>query len=220
VIHIPLQILIPFLTLLEKRFYSFLPINVGQLASFKHDGTAEENRIFDTYQNQMKTIDQMLSNIIEQEKQEVFVNKLANECRVFCQYLLNQEPNSYVREKYLDAHKTEQVERGLEPTFFDHLLIKIAVMNTTCTKLVDAYTRWVYKQSLFKRKLVLLLAILENCSPYYSSFERADVSRRYIAFLRILQKSFGFTVASIVSALFLVPIHIVSVVLTRIRGAI
>jgi len=59
-VHIPLGLLIPILSFLEKIFYSYMPINIGQLSSFRYDGTIEENRIFHKHLSQMKNIDTML----------------------------------------------------------------------------------------------------------------------------------------------------------------
>jgi NADH dehydrogenase len=60
-VHIPLAFLIPLLTLLETLLYSLMPVTVGQLSSFRYNGTIEKNRLFEERVSHLKTIDEMLA---------------------------------------------------------------------------------------------------------------------------------------------------------------
>ncbi len=62
VAHLPLGLVIPVLTVLEKLIYAALPITVGQLSSFRYDGTIETNSLFEERAAQLKTIDQMIAD--------------------------------------------------------------------------------------------------------------------------------------------------------------
>jgi len=66
-IHLPLTPLLFCLSILQKPFYSFLPITVGQLSSFKHDGTIESNHIFEQHKPNMKGIDEILRAALQDE---------------------------------------------------------------------------------------------------------------------------------------------------------
>lgn len=57
VIHLPLKLIIPILSLLERFVYGVLPVTVGQLAAFKNDGTIIENRILKNFFPRMKNVD-------------------------------------------------------------------------------------------------------------------------------------------------------------------
>lgn len=61
-VHLSLGLLIPVLTLLEKLFYSLLPLTVGQLSSFRYAGTIEKNRLFEERLPYLKTTDEMLGS--------------------------------------------------------------------------------------------------------------------------------------------------------------
>lgn len=63
-IHIPLRLFIPFLSFLEKFFYSYMPLTVGQLSSFRNDGTIEKNKIFLKHFPQLKNVNKMLRLVI------------------------------------------------------------------------------------------------------------------------------------------------------------
>ena len=63
-IHFPLRFLIPLLSFLEKYVVSSLPVTVGQLSSFRFDGTIEENTLFRQHLPGMKNIDKMLEMVL------------------------------------------------------------------------------------------------------------------------------------------------------------
>jgi nucleoside-diphosphate-sugar epimerase len=67
VVHIPLKYLVPLVAYLEKRFYSVLPFTSGQLSSFRFDGTAESNEVFQVHRQKMKKIDEMIRRIMTGE---------------------------------------------------------------------------------------------------------------------------------------------------------
>ncbi len=60
-VHIPFALVVPLLTLLEIPFSSLLPVTVGQLASFRCDGTIQRSRLFAERVADLRTIDEMLA---------------------------------------------------------------------------------------------------------------------------------------------------------------
>ncbi len=60
-LHIPLALLLSMLGLLEKLFFPLMPFTVGQLSSFRYNGTIEKNRLFEERFSHLKTIDEMLA---------------------------------------------------------------------------------------------------------------------------------------------------------------
>ena len=87
-------------------------------------------------------------------------NALDHECSVFSRYLIGQPPSVYVLNKYRDAHAKLPSLRDEETEPFDALLIWLACRNPFLTKLVDSYSRVLFKRSRVRTKLVVLLAIL------------------------------------------------------------
>ena len=61
VLRIPLAPILPVLAILERVAYSALPLTVGQLSSFRYDGTIETNHLFQEKLAGLKTVDQMLA---------------------------------------------------------------------------------------------------------------------------------------------------------------
>lgn len=60
-LHIPLALLLPALTLLEIVAYPLLPVTVGQLATFRFDGAARPNPLWNARRSQLQSLDAMLA---------------------------------------------------------------------------------------------------------------------------------------------------------------
>lgn len=63
VMHLPFSIVSRILRGLEKVFYRFLPVTLGQLSSFRYDGTIHENLLFEERRAELKTPSQMLDQL-------------------------------------------------------------------------------------------------------------------------------------------------------------
>lgn len=59
-VHLPLGAVIPVLTLLESVAYRFLPVTVGQLSTFRWDGTAKPNAVFERHRATMTRARRMI----------------------------------------------------------------------------------------------------------------------------------------------------------------
>ena len=125
---------------------------------------------------------------------------LTDECAALCLYLVGHAPSVYIVTKYCEAHDKSSAEENMPCDRFDRFVLAFARMNTICTKLADIYTRWFYKRSVLRRKLLLLLAILE-CSPStYSYFEAGETYSRAHFWISMLAKGIGFSLYFTVSA--------------------
>ena len=66
--YIPLAPLVGILSIIETFHHSLLPINTGQLSVFMNDSTIDANDVFYRHRHQMKSIDDMLSLVIQHDK--------------------------------------------------------------------------------------------------------------------------------------------------------
>ena len=140
-----------------------------------------------------------------------FIAILSRECDVFCRYLLKQEPNDYIRKKYQKAHQAEGSTLKAFDDAFDVKLLKIATLHHFATRIVDTYTVIFFKHSIVRKKLILLLAILESCGStchYLDSFNQLPKS---ILFIRIMKYVMAFSIVILVSMIVLCPIHIITI---------
>ena len=93
------------------------------------------------------------------------VNNIDVECRVFSRYLSGRLPDEYISRKYAEAFSPgRQLTRGVE-SGFENLLLRIAVLHPVCTRAADVYSRFFCSDSVARKRLVMLLAILETWAP-------------------------------------------------------
>jgi hypothetical protein len=87
---------------------------------------------------------------------------LLRECRVFCRHLSGEAPEPIVIQKYLQAHACGVVEPRRGTPALDRWLVRIARTGTLAARWADAYAALFSRRGLLRRKLILLLAILET----------------------------------------------------------
>jgi len=101
---------------------------------------------------------------------------LERECDVFCRHLTGAPAGEYVRAKYLAAHALGVV--GEPADGFDAALARWAAAGPTRARWIDGYAVFFARTGLLRRKLVLLLAILESAAPSDRLVDRIDAGSR------------------------------------------
>lgn len=99
------------------------------------------------------------------------VRRLERECDVFTRYLTGRSAAAYVGGKYLDAFTGAQQSRLAACGRFDRLLLALARSHPLLTRVADIYSRFFSSGSVVRRRLVMLLALLES---HAASIERLD----------------------------------------------
>ena len=135
---------------------------------------------------------------------------LSRECAVFCRYLIGKRPNEYILRKYEDGHRVGRMARVAGSDPFDAFLIRMARMSPLTAKLVDGYTRVFYKSSSVRKKLVLLLAILESCSPTHHYLDSVESNPKPLLILRLLQRILLFPLVLVLGTIIIVPVHVMA----------
>lgn len=172
VLRLPMGLTVFGLSILERVVYGFLPLTVGQLASFRNDGIAQSNSLAKKLSPMMKGLDEIIKDSLRQDQPPDIPKPLARECRVFCRYLVKQKPTHYVLEKYEQLHK----KLDMEPAdFHDSLLLKLASRTPLLTRSADAYSRFFRSNSLVRKKLAYLMAVLDVSPPYFRYYDSAGV---------------------------------------------
>jgi hypothetical protein len=88
---------------------------------------------------------------------------LERECSTFVRYLTGSRPSPYVVTKYLQAH---EVLPAMEDIGFGDTLVRIASRSSAWTLLADSFARLFVPRGSLRKKLVLLIAILEVSPPF------------------------------------------------------
>ncbi|MFT5465587.1 MAG: nucleoside-diphosphate-sugar epimerase [Verrucomicrobiales bacterium] len=159
ILHAPFPLVLPMLRFAEKVAYRFLPLTVGQLSSFRFSSVPESNTFQLRRSRSMMGVKEMIAATSAAKSSAE--NNPGTECDVFCRYLIGERPTAYVVEKYRAGIESE-VFKQAENSAFDEKLIQLAAKRPLLTGFADAYCRFFRPNSIVRRKLVLLLAILES----------------------------------------------------------
>ncbi|WHZ24622.1 MAG: hypothetical protein OJF47_003734 [Nitrospira sp.] len=133
---------------------------------------------------------------------------LNRECELFSEYLIDLRPSDYVLRKYQEAHHLGHPSVGRSVQRFDHILMRLALRHVFSLRLADTYSGLFYKEALLRRKLVLLLAILE-CSPdAFDRLDRPDLHAQSTLYRRLVIKGVTLVATALLAVLLLAPIHV------------
>lgn len=147
------------------------------------------------------------------------INNLRRECVTLCRYLMDKEPNAYIIDKYVYAHEIDAIPSGNHACFMDELLLKIARLCPFATKLVDAYTVVLLKNSLIRKKLVLLLAILESYALTDHYLRNMGDTRKGLLFFELFSHMLAFALALCLAIGLLLPVHIILTIAAKTRAS-
>jgi hypothetical protein len=125
---------------------------------------------------------------------------LVLECAWLCRYVVGLPPGEYVTQKYVEAHR--RLASRLGDGMGRDAILALAGRGRLAAGLVDAYTRAFRRDSVFRRKLILLVAILECAPSTAAMFEAPPPSSPIRALVRILPH----TAASLARLVISVPV--------------
>jgi nucleoside-diphosphate-sugar epimerase len=171
IVHVPMAIALKIAVMAETLAYPLTPITVGQLATFRFDGTAESNPLFERQVTRLKSINQTLGRSIvgEASRNET---QLRRECRILVSYLSGTAASAYITEKYVDAHQRVPALKALAG--FDTLMVRLASIHPAFTRVIDSYAQLFAPTSALRNKLVLTLALLETSGTSDKILETVD----------------------------------------------
>jgi NADH dehydrogenase len=206
--HIPLPLIIYPLSLLEKLFLKLLPFTVGQLSLFRYESTISEDRQFQKGQTTMKNVDNMLESSFDERKKDEQIAILNKECEVFYSYLLHEKPDDYILRKYSEGNIKCGLEFSQDTPKFERMLVQLARLNTFFTKIVDTYTCFFLNCSLIRKKMTLLLAILECYDKTCTLIDSIKPIRKIALYPKIVLKGSFFAFTLLFSVIIFLPFHI------------
>lgn len=187
VLHIPLGLVSGPLRLAEAiGLGRMLPISAGQLSSFRFDGIAANPEAS---------------------------HPLDAECRVFTRHLLGCDPDEYVLSKYRNAHAV--VPALTASGRFDGMLIAFARFRPLCAQIADSYAGLFLRGATLRKKLVLLLAILETRPPFHQTIDQTVGGSLPLLLARLSFKTGGALLGLLAGMLIFVPTRAVLALLGK-----
>jgi len=132
---------------------------------------------------------------------------LARECRVFTRWLTGLGANDHVIGKYSVAHGSNEALTAHDR--FDRLLLHLARMHRLTARLVDSYSALLRPRGVLRKKLVLLLAILETCPPYCDAIEQVRPRPLPWVLIALTLRGLLAVIVTIVAVAILLPLQLV-----------
>ncbi len=123
---------------------------------------------------------------------------LASECDALCEYLVGCGPPAALREHYIRAHELGRV--GAAAGRIDRLLVTLARGGSGAAALADSVAVVAARRGLLRRKLVLLLALLESSRETWRLVDTADDESQIQFFARSALAGLGFAARAVCGA--------------------
>jgi nucleoside-diphosphate-sugar epimerase len=212
------------LALVEPLLRATLPITAGQLALFANDSAASPNWVHDRLVKTMRTPEKMIVTLVSKEPPSRLggqqpssgsgigadVLVLRRECETFTHYLVSRSPTDYIRNQYEAAVLARDLADDETFSAFDRRTIRLARRDGFWVRAADAYCSIFYRHGVLRRKLTLLLAILEHTAPTAAHFDRPKIRAPAGLGANLLLTGAIFGVSLIAGMLMLLPPHLLA----------
>lgn len=194
-----------------------LPVSAGQFSSFVHSGAARPHAWTDARCPLLRSLDVMLTPepaivaaAVPPRAARTTVDRaaLAAECDVLTRHLLGTRPATAVVDAYVAAH--ERAPHFAASTTFDVRLLRVATRHPVLARLADAYARLCAPTGLLRRKLVLLLAIVETTPPHYRAVDAPLASGRLATVAALAWHGVLAAAGAAVALVLFAPLHLAS----------
>jgi hypothetical protein len=129
---------------------------------------------------------------------------------IFTRYLTNLAPTEYVRKQYCMSLLDRGLAEEAEFSAFDRLTLGFARRGVLFARFADAYCAIFRRRGAMRRRLILLMAILEHTAPYSDRFDRpAPRSAIGLCAVVVLQ-SIQFALCLMIGGTLLLLAHVIS----------
>lgn len=132
------------------------------------------------------------------------------ECRTFGRYLSGADPTDYATRCYLRLLPTAAVPAGAHTLLIERALVRAGRAGSLPLRIADAYARFFVPRSLLRRRLILLLAILENSAPAERTFNSGAEDSLPVLAVQLVVALVASGLCLIAGAIAFGPVHIVS----------
>ena len=133
--------------------------------------------------------------------------RLERECAVFAHHLCGRAAPGYAVAQYVRAHELGVVTPRGGETRFDRLLVACAREGPGLARWADAYAALLARGGLLRRKLVLLLSILESHGESAELVDHPTPGPAPVVLLRALWTAGVFAALFCLAALVLTPLR-------------
>jgi len=142
---------------------------------------------------------------------------LRAECRAYTRYLIGAEPSDYVLDCYERSWPAAAARPEEGTALIDGWLLRFSRLGGLPARIADGYARLFRPFSSLRRRLILVLAILENSPPSHLPLNSAVTGSAPAIALGMLMTLAGSGLCLAAGLLLLGPLHLVSTLAGRAR---
>src|SRR4051812_24101719 len=135
------------------------------------------------------------------------IDQLEQECRTYCRYLAGVVPGHYLQSRYRDFHERAQTAAGWDFDAFDRFLVEFSARSPFLARLADTYASRFRKHSVLRKKLVLVLALLECSRESFARLDCPDPGGMPAAMLKLASCAALYAGVLALSLLLLLPVQ-------------
>ena len=141
---------------------------------------------------------------------------LVQECQLYCRYLSGGAASGYLSDKYVDCHR--QFPIVPDSRSIDTVLHRASQSSVFACRLADCYSAVFLRQSTVRRKLIIVLAILE-CSKNFGRLDTPTNRPGASAYAKLALVGINYCALVLCAMLLFGPIHLYTLALARARGS-
>jgi NADH dehydrogenase len=205
--HLPLVPIRAFLALIEPLLLPVLPLTAGQLATFANDSVAEPSSFMDARASSLQSLDVSLAPRPRERRPPAPFDesRLSDECRWLCDHLVGMPATPAVIAGYLAHHKRHPVGPF---SAFEEDLVAYACRGRLQAAMADAYSARFLSDGLLRRKLILILALLETDRETFAIVDAPDSGGGFSAWAGLIRRGLAEVGLALAATLWLGPRHL------------
>lgn len=190
---LPLKPIQHLLALIEPVARKYLPATAGQLCLFANSSASGRNRLWDALEPDMPTTADLVARLSEARPpakptpaphQPMPDDVLTSEARVFTAYLCGDDITADISDHYLKATRTLAIDHQPADRF-DRMTLAFARRGVGFAWLADSYAALFNRGGMLRRRLALLMSILENAPTSHRHFEQSPSQGPVAAVLKL-----------------------------------
>lgn len=131
---------------------------------------------------------------------DIQANLLEKEANLYSQYLIDQKPPQEMIKRYIDANRILNINRG---SSLDNKVVQFSVSYPRSIPLLDAAAGFLQRDSLLRKKIYTMAAVLETSPKYTKEF-----LPRHLSSLRLFVQLCANGLATCIKVLIGIPLFL------------
>ena len=136
------------------------------------------------------------------------MDQLERECRCYTKYLIGESPSAYVIEKYKQFHQNSGGIASSELDSFNRHLLEISARGPKWARIADSYATRFRKGSALRKKLVVVLGILECTPPSYEKLDAVPSGGLPAIVVRLTFEGFRYGLCLLLGTVLFTPVRL------------